>query len=107
MDLILICSCVCRALIEQDVIQEGARSLSRRPRHGTDGISHAQRGGRSLKDVREGLAGIQELDLDDREGDGARGKRFEAEVGRVLLQWGQSAEGLQAMLLQVNIFQLT
>ena len=31
----------------------------------------------------------------------ARGAALESEVGRVLLQWGQSSEGLQEMLIQV------
>ena len=41
-------------------------------------------------------------EVDSLEADAAKEASFEQEVGRVLLQWGQSSEGLQEMLLQVR-----
>lgn len=78
-----------------DDLQEGA-GLIRRRRHGTDGVSHTLRAGRGLKDIRQGLS-----DLDVARGV-AKDAVLEAEVGRVLLQWGQSSESLQEMLIQVR-----
>lgn len=88
----------CRSLIELDGLQEGS-SIIRRRRHGTDEISHAQHAGRGLKDIRlhQGLP-----EVDGGEAAAAEYVALEAEIGRVLLQWGQSEEGLQEMLIQVR-----
>ena len=80
-----------------DDLQEGA-GLIRRQRHGTDELSQTLRAGRGLKDIRQGLP---ELDI-GREVIAAKDAVLEAEVGRVLLQWGQSTESLQEMLIQVR-----
>ena len=89
--------CPCRSLIEVDDLQEGA-GLIRRRRHGTDELSQALRAGRGLKDIRQGLP---DLDI-GREAIAAKDAVLEAEVGRVLLQWGQSTDSLQEMLIQVQ-----
>ena len=87
--------------MEMDIIQE-APSLSRRQRQATGELERWSKAGRSLKDVRHGLP--TEVDVpkvDSLEAAAAKEASFEQEVGRVLLQWGQSSEGLQEMLLQV------
>ncbi len=79
-----------------DDSQEGI-GLIRRRRHGTDELSQTLRAGRGLKDIRQGLP---DLEI-GQEAIAAKDAVLEAEVGRVLLQWGQSTESLQEMLIQV------
>ena len=89
--------------MEMDVIQE-APGLSRRQRQGTGESGRWSKAGRSLKDVRHGLpTGVDVPEVDSVEAALAKEASFEQEVGRVLLQWGQSSEGLQEMLLQVRL----
>ena len=88
--------------MEMDVIQE-APGLSRRQRQATGEAGRWSKAGRSLKDVRHGLpTGVDMPEVDSLEAAAAKEASFEQEVGRVLLQWGQSSEGLQEMLLQVR-----
>ena len=88
--------------MEMDVIQE-APGLSRRQQQATGEPGRWSKAGRSLKDVRHGLpTGVDMPEVDSLEAAAAKEASFEQEVGRVLLQWGQSSEGLQEMLLQVR-----
>ena len=95
-------SAACRTLLELDVIQE-APGLSRGQQQATGEPGRWSKAGRSLKDVRHGLPTGPELPkVDSMETAAAKEASFDREVGRVLLQWGQSSEGLQEMLLQVR-----
>ena len=88
--------------MEMDVIQE-APDLSRRQRQAMGEPGRWSKAGRSLKDVRHGLpTGVDVPEVDSLEAAAAKEASFEQEVGRVLLQWGQSSEGLQETLLQVR-----
>lgn len=88
--------------MEMNILQE-ASGLSRRQRQATGEPGRWSKAGRSLKDVRHGLpTWVNVPEVDSVEAALAKEASFEQEVGRVLLQWGQSSEGLQEMLLQVR-----
>ena len=88
--------------MEMDVVQE-APGLSRRQRQATGEPGRWSKPGRSLKDVWHGLSTQSDVpQVDSVEAALAKEASFDREVGRVLLQWGQSSEGLQEMLLQVR-----